>query len=39
MPHSVAPVKATACNKVRRPLGCRQCAEHEGREDHKEGEG
>jgi len=22
--------------KARRPLGCRQCAEHEGREGHEE---
>jgi len=35
MLHSVAPINAAVCNKARRPLGCRQCAEHEGREEHK----
>jgi len=36
MPNSVAPIKAVTCNKARQPFGCRQCAGHKGREDHKE---
>jgi hypothetical protein len=36
MPHSVAQINAAIIIKAREPLDDRQCAEHKGREDHKE---